>query len=90
MYTATVCMSVCTPLLCAVSMVLDSVPCHWGVDSGQVDLVSGQGHTNLVCSLQPTPETLLSLGLDKNLKTTELATNEFRYSLLTSGDPQSM
>ena len=57
----------------------DSVPCYWGVESGQVDLVSGQGHTNVVCSLHATPETLLSLGLDKNLKTTQLATNEFRY-----------
>ena len=90
MYTATVCCQYVHSYCVHVSMVLDSVPCHWGVESGQVDLVSGQGHTNLVCSLQPTPETLLSLGLDKNLKTTELATNEFRYSLLTSGDPHSM
>jgi hypothetical protein len=49
---------------------------HWGVESGQVDLVSGQAHTNSVSSLLATPELLLSLGLDKSLKTTALATNE--------------
>lgn len=43
-----------------------------------MDLVSGQGHTNVVCTLRATPEKLLSLGLDKNLKTAQLATNEFR------------
>ena len=63
---------------------LDPIPCHWGVESGDVGLVSGQGHTNNVCCLHATPENLLSLGLDKSLKTTSLATNEFRSVLSTS------
>ena len=67
-----------TVSVCSVCFVcfLDSIPCHWGVESGDVDLVSGQGHTNSVCCLQTTPELLLSLGLDKSLKSTALATNE--------------
>lgn len=66
-------------VVCEMVVFFDSIPCYWGVESGQVDLVSGQGHTNVVCCLRATPEMLLSLGLDKNLKTTQLATNEFRY-----------
>ena len=45
-----------------------------------MDLVSGPGHTNLVCSMQATADRLYSLGMDKALKTVEIATNEFRYS----------
>ena len=63
---------------------LDPIPCCWGVESGQVDLVSGQGHTNLVCTMKATAERLYSLGLDKSLKTTELASNEFRYMYILS------
>ena len=45
-----------------------------------MDLVSGQGHTNCVKCLQATPEALLSLGLDKSVKTIQLSNNEFRYT----------
>lgn len=50
----------------------------WEMESGQVDLVSGQSHSNLVCSLHATPEKLFSLGLDKSMKTSMLADKEFR------------
>lgn len=55
---------------------LDQIKGAWGVESGEVDLVTGQTHTNSVCRLKSTPELLLSLGLDKSLKSTSLATNE--------------
>ncbi|CAI8058234.1 WD repeat-containing protein 1 [Geodia barretti] len=61
---------------------LDGRISHWGVESGHVDLVSGQGHTNSVCCLQTTPDLLLSLGLDKNFKSTSLATNELAEGCL--------
>lgn len=57
---------------------LDSIPCHWSVESGEMDLVSGQGHTNCVSCLRATPDALLSLGLDKSVKSAQLGTNEFR------------
>lgn len=47
------------------------------MESGEVSLVSGAGHTNLVCSLVATPEAIYSLGLDKNWKAISTATNEF-------------
>ena len=40
--------------------------------------MSGQAHTNSVCCLHSTPDLLLSLGLDKSLRNTSLATNELR------------
>jgi WD40 repeat protein len=57
-----------------------------------VDLVSGQSHTNVVCSLRATPDTLLSLGLDKSVKTTLLASNEFSEGgvALSGLDPTGM
>ena len=50
---------------------------HWSVDSGEVDLVSGQVHTNQVSCIVATPEKLYTLGLDKSFKTIQAATNEF-------------
>ena len=58
--------------------ILDSIPCHWDVSgNGDVDLVSGPGHTNMVCSIIATPDRLYSLGLDKSFRTIQAATNEF-------------
>jgi len=57
--------------------ILDSIPCYWSVDGGEVDLVSGSVHTNQVCSIVATPDKLYSLGLDKSFKTIQAATNEF-------------
>lgn len=42
-----------------------------------MDLVSGPGHTNMVCSIIATPDRLYSLGLDKSFRTIQAATNEF-------------
>ena len=52
---------------------------HWSVDSGEVDLVSGQVHTNQVSCIVATPEKLYTLGLDKSFKTIQAATNEFEW-----------
>ena len=48
------------------------------MDRGDVDLMAGVGHTNLVKSLVATPDTLFSLGLDKTFKSASTATNEYR------------
>ena len=62
----------------SVLAILDSIPCHWDLSgNGDVDLVSGQGHTNMVCSIIATPDKLYSLGLDKSFRTIQAATNEF-------------
>ena len=62
----------------SVLAVLDSIPCHWDLSgNGDVDLVSGQGHTNMVCSIIAMPDKLYSLGLDKSFRTIQAATNEF-------------
>ena len=76
-----VCVRVCVCV--CVCWFLDLIPCHWGVESGEIDLVSGPGHTNNICCLQATSENILSLGLDKKLKKTSLATNEFWLAVNT-------
>ena len=50
---------------------------YWNVESGEVDLVSGQAHTNCINTIQATPDKVYSLGLDKSFKTIQAATNEF-------------
>ncbi len=40
-------------------------------------MVTGQGHTNNVVSLQATPNTVYSLSVDKYLKSFQTSTNEF-------------
>ena len=57
---------------------LNSFPSSWSVESGEVDLVSGAVHTNGVCAIVATPDRVYSLGLDKNLKTFQTATNEYK------------
>ena len=66
-------------LCCGYSRFLDSSCClsHWSVESGDVDLVTGQGHTNCVATIEATPDKLYSLGLDKSLKSFLASTNEF-------------
>lgn len=59
---------------------------HWSVDSGEVDLVSGQVHTNQVSCIVATPEKLYTLGLDKSFKTIQAATNEFDAQSLSLPD----
>ena len=54
------------------------LPGYWGVESGEVELVSGPGHTNLVCSMVATPDALYTLGVDKSLKTISTGNNEFK------------
>lgn len=62
----------------SVLAILDSILCYWNLSgNGDVDLVSGQGHTNMVCSIIATPDRLYSLGLDKSFRTIQAATNEF-------------
>ena len=43
--------------------------------------MSGPGHTNLVCSMATTSDRLISLGLDKNLKSASTSTNEYRLAM---------
>ena len=50
---------------------------YWDAESGEVNLVGGVGHTNLVCSMTATPENLYSLGFDKNLRKIPTDTNQY-------------
>jgi WD40 repeat protein len=65
---------------------MDGKISYWTVDSGEVQLVKGAGHSNLVCSLAATPDALYSLGLDKNLKKASIETNEFLSESYTLSD----
>ena len=76
-FDACMCVLVFVSLVSCVHL-LDSVASrYWNVESGEVELVSGQGHTNMIASLQATPNTLYSMGMDKYLKSFQTATNEF-------------
>ena len=68
---ARVCVCVC---VCVLDLAIVS---HWDIETGDVDLVSGPGHTNLVASLVATPERLHSIGLDKSVRTSSTSTYEF-------------
>ena len=61
----------------ATSISLTFPSSHWNIESGEVDLVSGQGHTNCVAAIEATPDKLFSLGLDKQFKSFSASTNEF-------------
>ena len=56
---------------------MDGKISYWSVDNGTVDLVNGVGHTNLVCSLLATSDTLYTLGFDKTMRKVSIDTHEF-------------
>ena len=59
---------------------------YWDAVSGEVNLVGGVGHTNLVCSMTATPENLYSLGFDKNLRKTPTDTNQYSSEVVPVPD----
>lgn len=51
----------------------------WSIDTGEVSLAGGSGHTNLVCSMAATPEVVYTLGLDKTCRKVSTENNQYLY-----------